>query len=347
MSDKAVYYPDYLQLDKILNAQTLESDLRGAHAHDEMLFIIIHQAYELWFKQLLFEADSVAAILEKDVINDNSPDLQIAVHRMNRMIEILKVAVHQIDILETMTAMDFLDFRDFLRPASGFQSIQFKILEARLGLRFSERHAQHYYLSQLRPEHAETVKTAEQKPSILDLVNDWLERMPFFDEERYWKNYNRAFPLKKSHYHPFWSDYRKLYENSLGDIEVANLRHFSKLFFEKEKSEDRRLSARACRAALFIKLYRGQPMLQVPYQLLSYLLEIDTQLSTWRYRHIHMVQKMIGSRTGTGGSTGKGYLKGALDAHHIFKEIAELTSYLIERRNLPELSPELQERFGY
>jgi tryptophan 2,3-dioxygenase len=115
---KPVYYSEYLQLDKILEAQALESDKHGRHAHDEMLFIVIHQAYELWFKQVLFEVDSVINIFEQDKINDNSPDLQIAVHRLQRVCTILKVLVQQIDIMETMTPMDFLDFRDML--TSGF-----------------------------------------------------------------------------------------------------------------------------------------------------------------------------------------------------------------------------------
>ncbi|MCB0577485.1 MAG: tryptophan 2,3-dioxygenase, partial [Saprospiraceae bacterium] len=73
-------------------------------------------------KQILFEIDSIAGIMRQPAINDNSPELQTVVHRLGRIETILKVAVHQIDILETMTAMDFLDFRDYLRPASGFQS---------------------------------------------------------------------------------------------------------------------------------------------------------------------------------------------------------------------------------
>jgi tryptophan 2,3-dioxygenase len=103
----------------------------------------------------------------------------------------------------------------------------------------------------------------------------------------------------------------------------------------------------ACRAALFIKLYRGYPMLQMPFQFLQLLLDIDEQLSTWRYRHVNMVQRMIGMRTGTGGSTGKEYLHGALEKHYIFREIAGLTSFLIERKNLPVLSPELERRLGF
>src|SRR6476620_6439915 len=148
-----VHYHDYLQLDKILAAQTLESDKHNAPAHDEMLFIIIHQAYELWFKQLHFEVDSLHGIMRKPSLKDNSPELQTVVHRLNRMGVILRLLVHQIDILETMTPMDFLDFRDRLRPASGFQSWQFKLLEAKLGLKFEYRHGKEYYTSQLREEH--------------------------------------------------------------------------------------------------------------------------------------------------------------------------------------------------
>ncbi|RZK46675.1 MAG: tryptophan 2,3-dioxygenase, partial [Pedobacter sp.] len=100
-----MHYHDYLHLDKILSAQAPESDRLGKPAHDEMLFIVIHQAYELWFKQLMYELDSVLAIMKKPSINDNSPELQTVVHRTGRMTTILKLLVHQIDIMETMTPM--------------------------------------------------------------------------------------------------------------------------------------------------------------------------------------------------------------------------------------------------
>ncbi|MBX2892938.1 MAG: tryptophan 2,3-dioxygenase [Saprospiraceae bacterium] len=342
---KEVHYSDYLQLEKILSAQTLESELQGAPAHDEMLFIIIHQAYELWFKQILFEIDSVADIMANP-INDNSPDLQTVVHRLSRVATILKVAVHQIDILETMTPMDFLDFRDFLRPASGFQSWQFKIAEAKLGLRFPERFGQEYYISQLRPAQVALIKETEQRPSLLDLVSAWLERMPFFDVPAYWATYRPLFPVADGK-HPFWSDYSAIYTNSLVEGEKGNVGHFEKFFFGENTPAERRLSASAARAALFIMLYRGYPLLQLPFQLLNNLLEIDEQLSTWRYRHLNMVTRMIGLRTGTGGSSGQGYLKGALDKHYIFRDIAALSSYLIERRKLPQLSKELEHGLGF
>ena len=346
MQAKDVHYSDYLQLEKILQAQQLESDLNDAHAHDEMLFIIIHQAYELWFKQVLYEIDSIGEIMGKQAINDNSPDLQTVVHRLSRIATILRVAVHQIDIMETMTPMDFLDFRNFLRPASGFQSWQFKLTEARLGLRYTERHAQQYYISQLRQEHIDLIKQSEQQPSLLDLVNAWLERMPFFDDVENWRNYEPVAPTEPD-LHPFWNDYRTLYSQSLMDNERYNFREFTDVFFGSEEPNGRRLSPKACRSALFIKLYRGYPMLQTPFQLLNLLLKIDEQLSTCRYRHINIVHRMIGTRTGTGGPSGKEYLKGALDKHYIFREIAALTSFLIERKSLPKLTPQLEMKLGF
>src|SRR3954463_481976 len=131
-----------------------------------MLFIIIHQTYELWFKQMLYEVDSAIEIMKQPTINDNTPQLQTVVHRLDRVATILKVLVHQIDILETMTPMDFLEFRDMLRPASGFQSWQFKMLEAKLGLKFEDRHGKEYYTAQLREQHVELIKKAEAEQSF-------------------------------------------------------------------------------------------------------------------------------------------------------------------------------------
>jgi tryptophan 2,3-dioxygenase len=344
-----VHYSDYLQLDTLLNAQHPESDRLGMHAHDEMLFIVIHQAYELWFRQLLYETDSVIGIFGQPELNDNSPELQTIVHRLSRCATILKVLVHQIDIMETMTPMDFQDFRDLLRPASGFQSVQFKLLEARLGLKFGNRFGQGYYLSQLRPEEAARIQAAEAAPSLLQLLNAWLERMPFFD------------PAAAD---AFWAGYRQRYADSLAEGERGNLNGFDHVFSGTAADKaaagtsdkamtgnpaagDRSLSPAASRSALFIMLYRGYPLLQLPFQVLHQLLEIDEQLSTWRYRHMSMVHRTIGTRIGTGGSTGKDYLASALERHHLFRDIAALTSFVLQRKRLPELSAEMQRRLGF
>ena len=350
MTNKDVHYHDYLQLDKILTAQDPESIRHNLYAHDEMLFIVIHQAYELWFKQLHHEADSVVEIMGRPTINDNSPDLQLVTHRLSRMVTILRVLVHQIDIMETMTPMDFLDFRDMLRPASGFQSWQFKLLEAKLGLKFENRHGQEYYTHQLKPEHVRLIKEAESGKSLIELVNDWLERIPFFQDEQNWKNLESTFLQKEIKSQGiadvYWKEYQFRYANSLAEAEKNNVEHFDDLFL-KDGHTNRAFTGAANRAALFIMLYRGYPMLQLPFQLLNNLLEIDEQLSAWRHRHMNMVHRMIGTRIGTGGSTGKDYLKAAADKHYIFKEIAQLTSFLIERRKLPKLPPEIERMLGF
>jgi tryptophan 2,3-dioxygenase len=172
----------------------------------------------------------------------------------------------------------------------------------------------------------------------------------------------------------FWTDYRQRYQSSLAAGEKANLEAFDQVFFGDTAAKtaadanattatgpttakphdpapspkpSRSLSPTACRSALFIMLYRGYPLLQLPYQLLHQLLEIDEQLSTWRYRHMSMVHRTIGTRIGTGGSTGRDYLASALEKHHLFKEIAALTSFLIQRKRLPELDPRIQRQLGF
>ena len=339
---KPQYYSQYLELDKILESQQPVSFEDGHQpAHDEMLFIIIHQAYELWFKQILFEMGSVLDIMSKPM-NDNSPELQLVVHRLQRVNTIMRVLVQQVDILETMPAMDFLDFRDMLRPASGFQSWQFKVLEAKLGLRFQHRHGQDYYLSQLNESDLSKIKDAENGPALLSLVNDWLMRMPFLKNQEWWKGF------RPDMNNSFIEVYKDLYKQGLSEGEENNLLGFDHVFFGvKQEGVHRLLSPEASQSALFIMLYRGYPLMELPFQLLDALLELDNQLANWRFRHLNMVRRMIGSRVGTGGSTGAGYLQGALEKHYVFKEISQLTSFLIDRRRLPVLPKSVSSRMGY
>ena len=140
MSDKntSLHYQNYLQLDKILDAQMLESKSHGNEAHEEMLFIIIHQAYELWFKQILHELESVMLYFSKDKIDEEN--IGLIVSRIERSNKIMDILVDQIDVLETMSSLDFLDFRHYLSPASGFQSHQFRRIEVLLGLKINKRH---------------------------------------------------------------------------------------------------------------------------------------------------------------------------------------------------------------
>ncbi len=189
-----LYYADYLQLDRLLSSQQLQSALHGRPAHDEMLFIIVHQAYELWFKQILWELDAVLATFR----GSNVPEERLgqAVLRLGRIVEIQRVLVQQIDVLETMTPLDFLDFRDQLIPASGFQSVQFRLIENELGMRRGDRLQINDapYTSRFSKEDAARVEVSENEPSLFDLIQGWLERTPFlnFGDFDFWREYRRA-----------------------------------------------------------------------------------------------------------------------------------------------------------
>lgn len=336
-----VYYSEYLGLDKILNAQVLESEKYGVQADDEMLFIIIHQSYELWFKQVLHELNLIHHLFSKPTLSDNDSDVYSVVQKLRRVSAILNLLVDQMGIIETMTPLDFLDFRDFLSPASGFQSIQFKQIEALLGLKYEDRHGQSYYLSQLSEKDREKVLSYERKKSLLELLNNWLERMPFSEEEKYWKGYAQFDE------HPFFNTYRQVYQDSLKENEQENLKYFDQIFYEEYGQRPSVLSPSAKRNALFIMLYRDYPLLHLPFELLSQLLDVDHQLSMWRYRHVNMVKMMIGNRVGTGGSTGASYLKAAADKHQIFEELASLTSFLLPRNLLPQLPRKLVDDLSF
>ncbi len=341
------YYGDYLALDKILNAQFPESDAQGVEAHDEMLFIIIHQAYELWFKQIAHDMESIIEIFKNDHINDNSEAMQVVTHRLERIVEIWKLCVAQIKVLDTMTPMDFLDFRDLLTPASGFQSYQFRILETKLGLKMEQRFEQKYYQKQLREEHIKGIEEAESEPSFFELLDAWLSRMPFWEKKKYWANFEVPSGAKVD-LHPFWATYREYYQSGLRgrEIEEISMNAFDELFFQ-ENERTYRLSPAAAQAALFINLYREYPMLQQPYRLLSLVLEIDELMATFRYKHIIMVRRMIGLRSGTGGSSGAGYLQGAMEKHQIFAELAGLATYFMPRNKLPKLTTALSKDLSF
>lgn len=347
------YYPSYLQLEKILDSQHPLSFAEGQQpAHDEMLFIIIHQAYELWFKQILFELEFVKKVFSKEKVDDNSEDLNLCRHRLKRVTKILELLNQQVTVLDTMTPLDFLEFRNLLTPASGFQSKQFRLIEATLGLKMEKRHQHDYYKRTNEGGFAQTdfneINSVETSSTILQLVNQWLERMPFFDE-RFWKGYNPLHP--STQIHPFWNDYRSIYQNSLTEREQQKLAAFDEQFLGVVGGDGNNgnatFSDAAMRSALFIMLYRDFPVFQTSFQILDTLIEIDHWLAGWRHKHYVMVRRMIGMRVGTGNTSGAGYLEGAVQQHYIFKDLASLSTYLIERRKMPMLPDELIKALGF
>jgi tryptophan 2,3-dioxygenase len=332
----ALYYGDYLRLDRLLESQHPESAKHGLHAHDEMLFIIVHQVYELWFKQILFELEAVIHAFRTNAVDET--EVHIAVHRLRRIAEIQKLLIDQIKVLETMTASDFLDFRDLLYPASGFQSFQFRLVENRIGVRPTHRHlynpSQSYYAN-LSAQHQQLVVQSEAQPSLFDVIQEWLERTPFL----------------KFHGFDFLGEYERTVRRSHQRLRVSeeDLRAILDAAAHKalQQEDKRRLSHRSMVAALFISLYHDEPILHPPFQLLTALVEMDELFTEWRYRHALMVQRMIGTKIGTGGSSGYDYLKGTLERHKVFSDLLTISNYLIPRSELPKLPASLKESLGF
>ncbi|MDP7566834.1 MAG: tryptophan 2,3-dioxygenase family protein, partial [Flavobacteriales bacterium] len=339
-----------------LDAQNPLSGKGKEAAHEEMLFIIIHQTYELWFKQILHEVNSAMELFKADKIDESN--LGVVVSRLERVNKIMTTLVGQLDILETMTSLDFLDFRHYLSPASGFQSHQFRKLEVMLGLKIKKRHqfGGCPYHSQFEGEKKEEILELEESNSLFSLIEKWLERIPFLTMEGF----------------DFTSKYESAVNEMLGKeisgIKSANLTEEdrtlrirmieeNKKYFERVLNESKHnsaiengetsLSYKATMSALLINLYRDEPILHSPYRLLKNLVEFDHQIATWRFRHVQMVEKMLGQKIGTGGSSGQGYLKQTVDKHKLFTDIANISTLMISRSYLPELPQNIKDTLGF
>jgi tryptophan 2,3-dioxygenase len=247
-------YGSYLRLPQLLDAQHLESD---PPAHDELLFITIHQVYELWFQQLLHEATNA-----RRAMYDGR--LWWAQHLLNRMHVIERVLVQQIDVLETMTPQDFLEFRQRLAPASGFQSVQFRELEFLSGAKDAS------YVDRFRG-----LTDAEKGRLAARLAEPTL-----------------------------WDAFRQV----LADQGLA------------AGDDD------AIRASLRTAAHDRSSYPEV-WALAEALLQHDELAAAWRARHVVMVERMIGSKTGTGGSSGAAYLSSRLPLRY-YPLLWELRSFL-------------------
>ncbi|BBA32014.1 tryptophan 2,3-dioxygenase [Methylocaldum marinum] len=351
-SMKEIYYADYLQLDRLLNSQLPESRRHGPEAHDEMLFIITHQAYEIWFKQILHELKSVLAAFTVTPLDEHS--MGVIVARLERIIAIQKVLNQQIDVLETITPLDFLDFRDYLIPASGFQSVQFREIELRLGLGV---HYQYPVTGRLRAEDVAYLREVAGEPGLFQQVDAWLARMPFLRFEGYdfWESYHEAVAAMLA------KDRRSIEKNSLfsdaeRNAQLAELDNTRRKFeclldpagFEQLQAQDLfHLRQTSVLSALFIQLYRDEPILHLPFRLLSHLMDIDELFTAWRGRHALMAQRMLGSKIGTGGSSGHEYLQQTVDKKRIFKDLFNLSTFLIPRSSLPPLPRRLKQSLDF
>ncbi|XP_039497864.1 tryptophan 2,3-dioxygenase isoform X1 [Drosophila santomea] len=347
-------YGEYLMLDKLLDAQCMLSEEDKRPVHDEHLFIITHQAYELWFKQIIFEFDSIRDMLDAEVI-DETKTLEI-VKRLHRVVLILKLLVDQVPILETMTPLDFMDFRKYLAPASGFQSLQFRLIENKLGVLTEQRvrYNQKYSDVFSDEEARNSIRNSEKDPSLLELVQRWLERTPGLEESgfNFWAKFQESVDrfLAAQVQSAMEEPVEKAKNYRLMDIEKR--REVYRSIFDPAVHDalvrrgDRRFSHRALQGAIMITFYRDEPRFSQPHQLLTLLMDIDSLITKWRYNHVIMVQRMIGSQQlGTGGSSGYQYLRSTLsDRYKVFLDLFNLSTFLIPREAIPPLDETIRKK---
>jgi len=342
---KKVYYPSYLKLDAILSSQKCLSLLESKPAHDEMLFIITHQALELWMKQLHHELDSIL-----DVLGNSSLDhqgLAMVLHRLERITKVQDLMRAHFTVLETMTPLDFLDFRDALIPASGFQSLQFKQLEKKLGIASAQPDALKKYSKEVLDNHDQA---SLEKPcfSLFEGIQAWLERNPFLKFDGY--DFETSFlgmvtdvfdqETSRAEDPPF--------KRAKDDTEESKNIKDLKSKFQKDLSETNKgLSKKAFLSALFIHYYRDQALLHLPYQILRTLVEIDQKHVRWKQRHLSLVRMMIGFKTGTGGTSGQGYLHRSIEASTIFPKLISIPSYMTSRQNLVPLPEHVSKALSF
>ncbi|XP_039920753.1 tryptophan 2,3-dioxygenase [Hirundo rustica] len=350
-SKGGLIYGEYLQLNKILNAQELESEKKGKKIHDEHLFIVTHQAYELWFKQILWEMDSVRVIFQNGHVRDERNMLKV-ITRMNRISLILKLLVEQFSVLETMTALDFFDFRYYLSPASGFQSLQFRLLENKIGVPQSLRvpYNRRHYRDNFKGQDRELLLQSEQEPTLLQLVEAWLERTPGLDSEEFdfWGQFEEN--VLKGLEEEFALIQAKAESEEKDDLlsEFQKQKDVLLSLFDEKRHEhllskgERRLSYKALKGALMIYFYREEPRFQVPFQLLTSLMDLDVLMTKWRYNHVCLVHRMIGGKAGTGGSSGYHYLRSTVsDRYKVFVDLFNLSTFLVPRHWIPKMNPSI------
>jgi tryptophan 2,3-dioxygenase len=263
VTDPAVTYASYLKIDELLALQQPRSQ---GPEHDELLFIVIHQVYELWFKELLHEFDRVRQLLDA-----GKPHR--AQHTLKRILTILKVMVAQLDILETMTPLEFLTFRERLEAASGFQSDQFRQIEFLLGVKSPAALRRFPEGSRARA----ALERRYQEPTVWDAF------LRFLSKEGY--------AVPPSH----------LERDVIAAIEPS--------------AEVQRI---------LVSVYRDDTK---NAELCERLVDLDEGIQEWRYRHVKMVERTIGAKSGTGGSSGAAYLQHTV-GRPLFPDLWQIRSQL-------------------
>lgn len=359
MTRKATTYWDYVKVEEITALQGgLEAD-DASLSNDEVLFITVHQIDELWLKLALRELVVVRDLFAQERVPEQS--LASAVRGLRRMALLFHQVAQHFALMETMTTRDYLAFRDKLSPASGFQSAQLREIEILMGLRDADRIPlghEHSYMRALRaadgsesPASRRVARRLEDRPTLRDAIEAWLARTPIQGStpaagadadaaqvrafvERYLEAHAAEVARAKAlavHDALAPSDVERLAKRY--DAEVAGARAFLEAHDAPEAERATRSRIRA--ALVFIESYRELPLLAWPREVVDAIVAVEQAFVIFRQRHARMVERVIGRRTGTGGSAGVDYLDQTALRYRIFHDVWATRTLLIRERSLP------------
>ena len=304
-------YGEYLKIEELLKLQTGIDGDESKLSNDELHFIIVHQNFELWFKLIISELRCTRDILDTDYVEETK--IPQAVHHMGRVIETLRLMALQWKVVETLEPQDFLNFREKLGQASGFESFQMRKMEALMGEIWVDG----------KPVNSKAWESFKEQRSLYDVICDWLHRTPIqgsvpgsSSDDKTVSNFVDS----------FIHNHTSLYPD--GNSEAQQ-------FLKPDGNVHRGRSG-----LLFIESYRELPLLAWPRKLISTLIELEEAMVLWRSSHARMVERVIGRRVGTGGSSGVDYLD-MTTKYRVFVDFWSVRSILIKKSALPELqSPE-------
>ena len=353
-------YWEYIRVEELLALQGGFDNDESKVNDDETLFIVVHQIYELWFKLVLRELSTARDIFRQNPV----PDIQLATatRRFKRVIAIFEQAISHFKVMETLTTRDYLEFRDRLIPASGFQSAQLREIEILLGLDDAIRiplGREGSYKEALKGADGKpspATKRVEDRiasgPSLKQLVYEWLARTPIdgpsSDESatRFLKE------IVASHRSEITARVKLAEQQALTAEDVERLRAryekeivFAEAFLMGEDDPDADAETRSFRrrvraAIVFLESYRELPRLTWPRELVDSLIEMEQTMLIWRQRHARMVERVIGRRTGTGGSAGVDYLDQTALRYRVFGDVWGVRGLLLRKPTLPALRHE-------
>ncbi len=362
---KGVTYWSYIKTEELLSLQGGVDGDEAKVSDDEALFIVVHQVYELWFKLVLRELVSARDLFRRDPVPDHL--MASAVRSLRRSSTILRQAVSHFDVMETLTTRDFLAFRDRLVPASGFQSAQLREIEIVLGLDDRERvplGREGSYLEALKddggrpsPSLARVERRLADRPSLREVLEDWLFRTPIDGSHATDPGDDAAVERFLSRFlgaHAGEADARiarvDVQAMTADDVERLEQRYAAEvekarafLFAEEQPDPQLRRRERRVRAALvFLESYRELPLLSWPREVIDAVIELEQAFVMFRQRHARMVERVIGRRTGTGGSAGVDYLDQTAQRYRVFRNLWAVRTLLVREAALPPLDhPEL------